>query len=318
MYSIATNEAKEALSLANSTNKIQVTKFRLGDITPSLPNLTTNPDTDVSTLNSQVFLNNNLVVKYEGDEDQISYNPVNPNRVVLKCYAPPHIADTFRYDSVLLFVEHDGEEFIFSLHYYNQLNPKFNIEQTEGGMQYYFLLTLELSNINDLFDFTNLNRQEVTFLEGDDWYTLPVAHKELKDQGILQKHHNTPNSNPHLIVNSNEVWYGTFMRPVIMDGISRDLLLPMVGDYWPIVNQTIPDGYRAKLNEDGSFVHDRDGNELMERIPHAGYYVLEIDGVPQLYNGREILIDRPLPDYPYEVDGNNYPLRDGNGQLIPA
>lgn len=318
MFSVATQEAIDAVDLSDNNSKVMFTKFQMGDLVATLPNLDTIANFDFSTFNTQEFLSENLNLKYEGDEDQIKYNVVALDRVVLKCYAPPEIADTFKFDCVMLYAELDGEEFIFSWHYYQVLNPKFNIEQTEGGMRYYFLLTLDLANIAESFDFSNLVQEEVTFLDAEDWFGLPPAHKELKDQAILHKHFNTPNSTPHLVINTQEQWYGTPMSTVILDGIDRDLLLPMVGNFFPIVDQTIPEGYMAYLKEDGSFHLDHQGNELMIEVPYNGADTLEYEGDILEYQGTTIVVPRPAPALTYQVDSNNYPLRDEDGNLIPV
>lgn len=209
MFTLLTDDGKTILeNLAG--NKIKFVKYAVGKYFGNLPDLR-----NVEVQTEQIFPVSNLPLfnsYYVGNNVGIRYEFMDDENTVLKCFVPPQFA-YFKFNMHVLYVEFSGVEYPFLISYALEENPKFSTTMNRYGTRYFMMFQLKLSNRQTRFDFSNLLTESPEFLYYEHNYLVPNANKIQHDQIIIEKHVNTPENYPVMVIESEQQHYGILSQP---------------------------------------------------------------------------------------------------------
>lgn len=277
MLTLLTTAGIRAVTRARKESlKIKFSSFQVGFLEGELPDLRGIQHPNYSFTEDEVgsedlqWLFNSFETKFQGEEAGMTVMPVSHVGLNIKCYVPKE-TDYWRFNCVILFAEIAGEVIPFCYSYYLVDNPKLSMDQTGGGMRYYFVLQLRAKNRDSLFDYSNLASEVPTFDRFDSVYDLDYAIRENKDQFIVKTMptftHTDGYTTPHLVINTREQFYGTALTRVEMGtGLQEDLVISGGKALSELPLGGVPEGWELAKTAEGKSIISRSGRQMIKRI----------------------------------------------------
>lgn len=211
-------------------DKLYITGFELGARSVSKAQIEAwdNQEAGLTAMQGQLVL--------QADHTMVTYLASRPNQIQLTGYIPENVPQ-IEIGNVTFFCGYEaGERVPFSFSATDASSIKIETQRDSPGYGYWFNLMLRIPNLEDRFDFSNLERKVPEFLRVASEQYLPRPSEDSHDQFIIN--HHTEYGGVHLIVNAQNRHMGCPFADWIRLGNPVK--------QWVISGGTVGDGYRHR------------------------------------------------------------------------